>query len=232
MAMLLDMPVILLFDTGASHSFISDSCVDTLKLRTEPAEYKIKVTSPVGGIIEITRTCSNIEVLLGEHRILVSNLKVLKMCDADLILGMDWLAENHVTIQYKERKFFFQNTSEERTSFYGVTMNKRKSIISALQATTLIRKGYPAYLVYLNEEHKKKIEIGDVNVVCEVPDVFLNVLPGLPPDRQLEFNIDLEPGFAPISKAPYRMAAKELGELKIQLQELMDLGFIRPSTSP
>ncbi|XP_042012104.1 uncharacterized protein LOC121760512 [Salvia splendens] len=232
MAMLLDIPVILLFDTGASHSFISDSCVDTLRLTTEPAEYKIKVTSPVGGIIEITRTCSNIEVLLGEHRILVSNLKVLKMCDVDLILGMDWLAENHVTIQCKERKIFFQNTSEALTSFYGVTMNKRQSIISALQATTLIRKGCSAYIVYQNEEHKKKMEIGDVNVVREFPDVFPDVLPGLPPDRQLEFNIDLEPGSAPISKAPYRMAAKELGELKIQLQELMDLGFIRPSTSP
>ena len=71
-----------------------------------------------------------------------------------------------------------------------------------------------------------------MEVVREFPDVFPDVLPGLPPDRQLEFTIDLEPGAAPISKAPYRMAPKELGELKMQPQELLDLGFIRPSVSP
>lgn len=66
----------------------------------------------------------------------------------------------------------------------------------------------------------------------EFPDVFPDKLPGLPPDRQLEFTIDLEPGAAPISKVPYRMAPKELAELKLQLQELLDLGFIRPNVSP
>ncbi|XP_035838246.1 uncharacterized protein LOC118485856 [Helianthus annuus] len=66
----------------------------------------------------------------------------------------------------------------------------------------------------------------------EYPDVFPDELPGLPPDRQLEFTIDLIPGTEPISKAPYRMAPMELKELKEQLQELLDLGFIRPSVSP
>ena len=74
--------------------------------------------------------------------------------------------------------------------------------------------------------------IEKVAVVRELPDVFPDALPGLPPDRQLEFTIDLEPGSASVSKAPYRMAPKELEELKIQLQELLDLGFIRPSVSP
>ncbi|XP_047961408.1 uncharacterized protein LOC125206161 [Salvia hispanica] len=232
MGILLDVPVILLFDTGASHSFISASCVDILKLPTEQTENRLSVTSPVGGTIGITQTCSNIEALLGEHKILANNLKVMKMYDVDIILGMDWLVENHATIQCKERKIFFQNPGQERTSFHGVSMNKIISIISVLQATTLMKRGYPAYLVYLNEEQKEKGKIEDTNIVREFQDVFPDILPGLPPDRQLKFTIDLEPGSAPISKAPYRMAPKELGELKIQLQELMDLGFIRPSVSP
>lgn len=66
----------------------------------------------------------------------------------------------------------------------------------------------------------------------EFPDVFPDTLPGLPPDKEIEFTIDLELGAAPVSKAPYRMAPKELEELKIQLQELLGLGFIRPSVSP
>ncbi|WP_375618971.1 reverse transcriptase family protein, partial [Bartonella sp. AC134YNZD] len=69
-------------------------------------------------------------------------------------------------------------------------------------------------------------------MVCEFPDVFPEDLFGLPPHRAVEFCIDLAPGTAPISVAPYRMAPAELKELKIQLQDLSDKGFIRPSTSP
>ena len=111
-------------------------------------------------------------------------------------------------------------------------MNRRIAVVSALQATAMLRKGRPAYLVYLHGEEKEEARLEDVAVVRDFPDVFPEELPGPPPDRQLEFTIDLEPGAAPISKAPYRMAPKELEELKIQLQELMDLGFVRPSVSP
>ncbi|KAL0536771.1 hypothetical protein IC582_025732 [Cucumis melo] len=69
-------------------------------------------------------------------------------------------------------------------------------------------------------------------VVRDYPDVFLEELPGLPPHRVIEFSIELEPGTVPISRAPYRMAPAELKELKVQLQELLDKGFIRPSVSP
>ena len=69
-------------------------------------------------------------------------------------------------------------------------------------------------------------------MVCEFSDVFPEELPGLPPDREIEFCIDIVPNTDPISMSPYRMAPAELKELKEQLQELLDKGFIRPSTSP
>jgi hypothetical protein len=71
-----------------------------------------------------------------------------------------------------------------------------------------------------------------VPVVNEYPDVFPEELPGMPPDRDIEFVIDLNPGTSPIAKRPYRMAASELTELKKQLEELQRIGFIRPSSSP
>jgi hypothetical protein len=71
-----------------------------------------------------------------------------------------------------------------------------------------------------------------IPVVCDYPDVFPNELLGMPPDRDIEFAIELQPGTAPISKRPYRMPPAELAKLKKQLQELLDKGFIRPSTSP
>ena len=77
---------------------------------------------------------------------------------------------------------------------------------------------------------------GDVNkqdcVVEEFPDVFPDDLPGMPPDRDIEFNIELLPGTTPIAKRPYRMGVNELEELKKQLKELQEKGFIRPSSSP
>ncbi|GJR57217.1 putative reverse transcriptase domain-containing protein [Tanacetum coccineum] len=77
---------------------------------------------------------------------------------------------------------------------------------------------------------EKRLE--DIPVVREFPEVFPEDLPGLPPIRQVEFQIDLIPGTAPVARAPYRLAPLEMQELSNQLQELSDRGFIRPSTSP
>ncbi|KAG8481374.1 hypothetical protein CXB51_026156 [Gossypium anomalum] len=74
--------------------------------------------------------------------------------------------------------------------------------------------------------------VESVRTIKEFQDVFPEELPGLPPNREVEFGIDLLPGTAPVSIAPYRMAPKELVELKAQIQELLDRGFIRPSISP
>ncbi|KAG8475376.1 hypothetical protein CXB51_031882 [Gossypium anomalum] len=106
------------------------------------------------------------------------------------------------------------------------------SVISSMSAQRYLRKGYEAYLAYVinTKEIEKKVE--SVPVVCEFADVFPEELPGLPPVREVEFGIDLIPGTAPISIAPYRMAPAELKELKSQLQELTDKGFVRPSFSP
>ncbi|XP_042012315.1 uncharacterized protein LOC121760756 [Salvia splendens] len=232
MGKLFNTPVMLLFDTGASHSFISAHCVTTLKLDIKESEHRMEVVSPVGGRIEISRTCSNLEITLGELKVVANNLSVMIMWDIDIILGMDWLAENHATILCKERQISFRNPEGETTRFHGISMGTRKSVLSMLQASKLIKKGCPAYLVYLNREVKDERKLDGVEIAREFPDVFPDTLPGLPPDRQVEFTIDLEPGSAPVSKAPYRMAPKELDELKVQLQELLDLGFIRPSVSP
>ena len=78
----------------------------------------------------------------------------------------------------------------------------------------------------------KAAVLEDNPVVCEYPDVFPEELPGMPPDREVEFIIELIPWAAPISKQPYRMPPNELKKLKKQLKILLDKGFIRPSSSP
>src|SRR3954468_13999353 len=82
----------------------------------------------------------------------------------------------------------------------------------------------------LNVLHLPDLE--DIPVVCDFPDVFHEELPGMPPDRCVEFIVDLIPSIAPISRCPYRMAPNELAELKTQLEASLAKGFICPSSSP
>lgn len=77
-----------------------------------------------------------------------------------------------------------------------------------------------------------KVQLSEIPIVCEFPDVFPDEFPGLPHQRGVEFSIELVSGTQPISKAPYRMASNELKELKVQLQELIDKGFVCPNASP
>ena len=88
------------------------------------------------------------------------------------------------------------------------------------------------WLASLTLEDEERPDLDLPRVVCEYVDVFPDELPGLPPHRVVDFGIELHPGTSPISMTPHRMAPVELLELRVQLQELLDKGFIRPSTSP
>ena len=88
------------------------------------------------------------------------------------------------------------------------------------------------WLASLTLEDEERPDLDLPQVVCELVDVFPDELTGLPPQRVVDFGIELHPGTLPISMTPHRMAPVELQELRVQLQELLDKGFIRPSTSP
>ncbi|GKF11784.1 hypothetical protein Tco_0049710, partial [Tanacetum coccineum] len=97
-------------------------------------------------------------------------------------------------------------------------------------------KRCPIFLAHVTtketEDKLKKKRLEDVLIVQNFPKVFPEDLPGLPPTRQVEFQIDLIPGAAPVARSPYRLAPSEIKELSEQLKELSDKGFIRPSSSP
>ncbi|GJT70484.1 hypothetical protein Tco_1029770 [Tanacetum coccineum] len=109
---------------------------------------------------------------------------------------------------------------------------KSMKIISALKARTLLSHGCEGFLATIHDTTSDVSSIHDQPIVSEFQDVFPEELQGIPPIHDVEFNIELIPGAKPISKAPYRMAPIELKELKDQLQELLERGFIRPSVSP
>jgi len=100
-----------------------------------------------------------------------------------------------------------------------------------MRAWKLLKKGCYGYLCAVNAVPSQELELRDISIVSEFFEVFQEV-PRLPPDRDIEFTIDLVPHTTPTSKIPYRMAPAESAELKIQLQELLDKGLIQPSVSP
>ena len=122
---------------------------------------------------------------------------------------------------------------EEKFTFFGDRCGSQKMFILAMQARKWIADGCTGFLASVLDMTKQgKDEIKDVPMVNEFISVFPEDLPGLPPNREVMFEIEVLLGIAPITKAPYRMAPIELKELQVQLQELLDKGFIRPSYSP
>ncbi|KAD2394125.1 hypothetical protein E3N88_41102 [Mikania micrantha] len=161
-----------------------------------------------------------------------ADLFPMQINDFDMILGMDWLSKHRVTIDCQTRRVLFGDPMSPLLVYQGTQPRKSLKIISALKAHKFLSHGCAGFLASVKVDSENELSISDHPVVCEFLDVFPEKLPGVPPDREVEFTIDLIPGVEPISKAPYRMAPMELKELKEQLEELLDLGFIRPSVSP
>ena len=134
-------------------------------------------------------------------------------------------------MDYSSKEVIFKILGVEEFMFVGDKSYAPQNLISAIKTRKMLRKGCQGYLALVKDTIAEKTSISDVPIACEFPDVFLDELPGLPPHREIEFYIDVVSDTAPISMPPYRMAPAELKELKEQLQELLDKGFIRPSTS-
>ncbi|PKA63350.1 hypothetical protein AXF42_Ash005245 [Apostasia shenzhenica] len=213
-----EIPIIVLFDSGASHSFISEEVVQKLFLTTYPLENALPVLLPTGTQIEVNFFV-NEEVEIMDRKFL-SKLIIVPMFEFDVILGMDWLSTNQVIIDCLEKKVKVRTPGLENLIFYG--KGRKIPVISTLKAQQYLKKGNEAYLAVTVDIKAVSPKLQDIPVVNEYSDVFPKDLSGLPPDREIEFTIDIIPGTEPISKVPYRMATTELHELKTQLQDLLD----------
>jgi hypothetical protein len=200
---------VILFDSGASHTFISKKFVEKYCIPYTESREGFKIHSPGEQIF--TKEVAYQEPVTLAERDFPTNMIVLKGQDIDVILGMNWLAQHKAILNTDLRTIRLSYGQEEILL----------SIPVAIPAK-------PTSRVYESIIQ----EIQDIPVVCEFPDVFPKDLPGLPPERDVEFVIDLKPGTAPISRRSYRMPPNELAELKTQLQDLLEKGFIRPSSSP
>ncbi|GJS54657.1 putative reverse transcriptase domain-containing protein [Tanacetum coccineum] len=197
---------------GVDRSFVSTTFSALLDVTPDTLDVSYAVELADGIISKtniVLRSC--MLGLLG-HPFNIDQMPV-ELGSFDVIIGMDWLANHHAVIVCDEKIVRIPYGDE-----------------------VLIVQGFPIFLAQITKkETEDKLEekrLKDVPTVQDFPEVFPEDFPGLPPTRQVEFQIDLVPSAAPVARVPFRLAPSELQELSTQLQELSNKGFIRPSSSP
>ncbi|GKD72025.1 putative reverse transcriptase domain-containing protein, partial [Tanacetum coccineum] len=165
------------------------------------------------------------------------DLMLVELGSFDVIIGMDWLAKYHALIVCDEKVVRIPYGDEVliiRDDNYDD--GSKLKIISCTRTQKYIQKGCQVYLAQVTskkaEDKSEEERLEDVLIIQEFLEVFPEDLPGLLLAQQVEFQIDLVPGAAPVARAPHRLTPAEMQELSTQLQELSEKGFIRPSFSP
>jgi hypothetical protein len=205
---ILNSPAVILFDSGASHSFIGAKFSAKCQLPFYHTSGGIMIATP-GGRVATYQINRHVPIKFGSL-IIKTTLLIMGLESVDIILGTDWLSRHQAVIDIAARAIEIHSPTSGEITLYLPSQGCTRSCAFTLTESPVAR----------------------IPVVCEYPDVFPDELQGMSPDRDIEFAIELQPGTAPISKRPYRMPLAELAELKKQLQELLDKGFIRLSTSP
>jgi len=220
-----------LFDCGATHSFISERFASVLGRTPAMLTATLEVSTPLGLVGIVGSFLPSATIVSGDQEF-PADLILLPMEDFDVILGMDWLSQYDVRVLCREKKILIPRKGLPDVLIRGTKDRGGRVVVSAVRAQKLLQQGCRAFVATLVVPDPEARRLEDIEIVREFQDVFADDVTGLPPHREIEFGIDLVAGTTPQSKAPYRMAPAELAELKKQLQDLMDSRFIRPSVSP
>ena len=160
--------------------------------------------------------------------LLTVDLRIMDMSKFDVILGMDWLIAYRIVIDCERRRVTTYTQDGTRVVFQG----DKHDILPQTVYESKFQGQLVGWLASLTLEDEERPDLDLPRVVCKYVDVFPDELLGPPPQRVVDFGVELHPGTLPISMTPHRMAPVELQGLRVQLQELLDKGFIRPNTSP
>ncbi|XP_020249162.1 uncharacterized protein LOC109826542 [Asparagus officinalis] len=208
-------PALSLFDSGASHCFLSRrfASAHSLPITSLTIGWNINTSS---GVLVASSDYEACPVVIC-RRELFADFLVIDLSSFDAVFTMDWLGSFFATIDCRHRSIVFKIPDHPRFEFLSGSTSVGHVEYRARQKK--------AMLAAMQVESEKP------DVVQEFEDVFPDDIYGLPPDQAIEYSIDLKPGVASISKNPYNMPLAELAELRTQLDDLLQRGLIRPSLS-
>ncbi|KAJ8749819.1 hypothetical protein K2173_013222 [Erythroxylum novogranatense] len=189
------------------------------------------VSTPLGRNVIVSRIFRDCELII-KGSSLVVDLLPLDLKGLDVIVETDVMEKYQAKLDCGLKQVEFDLGDGQKVTFRGDRKISPPRLVSALLADKMMGRGCEAFLACVVDTSVKESKVEDIPIVREFPDVFPEELPSLPPEREIEFAIDLTPGMTPISIPPYKMVPAELKELKEQLEKLLEKGFIRSSSSP
>eukprot|EP00253_Pinus_taeda_P012064 PITA_12064 len=228
-----NLPISVLIDPGATLSYINPKVVERCNLQFVKFKNPWLVQLATGAKRRVTSKINNCSFTIADQPI-TADLNILPLGSYDILIGMDWLEKNWSLVDCKTKIIYYRDQQGDNKEMQGIRRPVQVRPITANQLVKCVRKGCQVYAIqvgYANSKDKTA-SLNNIPVIQEFADVFPEEIPGLPPRRDIDFTIELVPGAAPVSRAPYRMSVPELTELKMQLQELLEKNYIRPSVSP
>jgi hypothetical protein len=218
--------VSILIDPGSNLSYVAPQAVDKCKLQPIRHVKPWLVQLATGTKRKVAEAIPACQFIMGGLPTRAT-LNVLPLGSYDLLIGMDWLAAYKTKVDCYHKTLECVNEEGRTMTLQGIQKPVSVRQISTLQMKKYCRKGCSLYAIQVLESiEDDKPNLEDHPILREYKDVFPEEVPGLPPRRDIDFSIELTPGVVPASRTPYRMSTPELVELKLQLKEMMDKGYI------
>ena len=176
---ILDHDAYTLVDPGGTHSFASKTFLDRFQIETQPLEGRMRVSLRAGDPFFSDRVVRDSRVLIGGQEF-PTDLIALDVRDFDVVLGMDWLSRHRDTLDCFKKEVKFHRSGKLEVKFRGLRRELSSSMISAMAAQGMLRKGCKGYLAYVVETGKEGTMVEEIPVVRQFPDVFPDDIAGLP----------------------------------------------------
>ncbi|XP_027351148.1 uncharacterized protein LOC113862252 [Abrus precatorius] len=199
-----DKLVDVLFDSGATHSFVSLDYVSCLEIFVSSLPYTIVVSTPINQPVVTLHACLGCSVIIHGRNFLV-DLICLPLSQLDVVLGMKWLSSNHVFLDYKEK-----------TLIFGDSVPRTPRLLCEDDSRNMVN--VKAFMILFSTEVERSVKAEHILVVNEFLEIFPKDVTELPLKREIEFTIDLIPGVSLVSIVPYRMLLMELAKVKSKLR--------------
>ncbi|GJY32278.1 putative reverse transcriptase domain-containing protein [Tanacetum coccineum] len=197
-----------LFDSGADKSFVSISLASKLNIPPITIDTFYDIEMANGNLVS-TNTVIQGAILTLLNQPFKIDLMSIKLGSFDVVISMDWLSKYHARIICDEKVVHIP-IDDETLIIRGDQSKTRLNLISCIKTERYISRGCQVSVAQIMEKKSDEKRLEDIPVVREFPEVFPKDLPGFPPVREVEFQIDLIPGATPVARAPYRLAPSEM----------------------
>ena len=213
-----------LVDPRATHSFISVPFTERHQIESQPIDGRMVVSVPNGDTMISERIVPGSRLVI-QNKDFPADLIVLGIHDFDIVLGMDWLSKHRATLDCYKKEVRLVRPEEPGVIFRGIRREIASSLINAMTASKMLRKGCQGYLAFVVDRRQEGTRLEDIPIVKEFPDVFPDDISGLPPDREIEFVIELIPGTKPISHSSIQNGASRVERIEGTIGGISKQGF-------